>query len=220
MPISITIQAKVHVRSARKRSAAQPPFPAALPVTVLAFASGFLALALEVLWTRMFVQVLQNSVYSFAVILVTFLLGLAGGALLAHLLCRARLPAGTVFSVLLTLSGCLVGLSPLLFYQLTNGLSYLAAREGWESYIVTLFLTANLVLLAPTLCLGTVFPYLLKASATPDSGVGQILGRLTAINTLGAILGSLCTGFLLLEMVGLWTSINGCHSTNSHSKSS
>jgi spermidine synthase len=57
-------------------------------IGLLAFASGFAALALEVLWTRMFSQVLHNSVYSFSAILTTFLIALALGSAFAHLLCR------------------------------------------------------------------------------------------------------------------------------------
>ena len=47
------------------------------PLTGLAFFSGFTTLALEVLWTRMFAQTLHNSVYTYATILVTFLVALA-----------------------------------------------------------------------------------------------------------------------------------------------
>jgi spermidine synthase len=36
---------------------------------------------------------------------------------------------------------------------------------------------------------------------------GQSIGTLAAINTLGAILGALAAGFLLLEWLGLWRSI-------------
>ena len=64
-----------------------------LPVGLIwaaAFASGFAALAVEVIWTRLFAQVLQNSVYTYALILTIFLVALALGAGLANLL--ARLP--------------------------------------------------------------------------------------------------------------------------------
>jgi len=50
--------------------------------------SGLAALGLEVLWTRMFSQVLQNSVYTFAIILTVFLASLAVGSALANRLCR------------------------------------------------------------------------------------------------------------------------------------
>src|SRR5262249_14184967 len=46
-------------------------------VRALALQSGLVTLALEVLWTRMFSQVLHNSVYTFAIILISFLVALA-----------------------------------------------------------------------------------------------------------------------------------------------
>jgi spermidine synthase len=78
-----------------------------------AFASGFLTLGLEVLWTRMFAQVLQNSVYTFAVVLTVFLVALALGSVLANFLCRCSWSPPVVLFGLLTLAGFLVGLTPL-----------------------------------------------------------------------------------------------------------
>lgn len=75
----------------------------------------------------MFSQVLHNSVYSFSAILTTFLIALALGATLSHFLCRMNLAPVATLSVLLSLSGVLVALSPLLFYQLTGGLRHVAA---------------------------------------------------------------------------------------------
>jgi len=49
--------------------------------TAICFLSGFGFLALEVLWTRMFAQVLENSVYTFSAVLVILLLCLAAGAI-------------------------------------------------------------------------------------------------------------------------------------------
>lgn len=79
-------------------------------ILAVAFVSGFATLALEVLCTRMFAQVLHNSVYSFAAILVTFLISLGLGAVIAHLLCRAeRLRPGMALSVVLCLLGAILG---------------------------------------------------------------------------------------------------------------
>ena len=65
-------------------------------LSALACLSGFATLALQVLWTRMFVQVLQNSVYTFSAILAVFLLALALGAVFAC--SRRRPPAARPFS--------------------------------------------------------------------------------------------------------------------------
>lgn len=172
-----------------------------------AFLSGFMTLGLEVLWTRMFAQVLHNSVYSFSTILMTFLLALACGAILANLLCRLNVDPKLVLAVLLTLSGILVGLSSHLFFHLTDGLSYMARKEGWDTYIWAVFTNATLVMFLPGILMGSVFPYLLKISQGRQPSAGKVIGQLASVNTLGSILGALCAGFILLSHAGVWASI-------------
>lgn len=180
-------------------------------LTGLALLSGFCALGLEVLWTRMLAQVLQNSVYSFAAILICFLLALSIGAVLAG---RLTLPTGSgtsgaaaVIGLLLTLSGLAVGASPLVFDWLTDDLDYLEADADWAGYVLMLFGATALVVLPPTLLLGTLFPYLLRVAAGGRATVGAVVGHLAALNTLGAIAGSIAAGFVLLDWLGLWRSI-------------
>jgi spermidine synthase len=59
---------------------------------MVAFFSGFGVLALEVLWTRMFAQVLENPVHAFVMILVVVLNFLAAGAALSARLARQPWP--------------------------------------------------------------------------------------------------------------------------------
>ena len=49
-------------------------------VLALAAVSGFVTLALQTFYTRMFALVHENSIHSFVAIVVLFLVGLAGGA--------------------------------------------------------------------------------------------------------------------------------------------
>jgi spermidine synthase len=176
-------------------------------IWALAFASGFVTLALEVLWMQMFAQVLHNSVFTFAIILITFLLALAAGAALAHELIRRGLRPRTTLCLLLVAGGVLVAVTPHLFHFLTDGLTAIGSRRGWLGYQVRVFGLAGLVILLPTLILGAVFPYLMKLGEAHGRGAGWTLGRLAAANTLGAILGSLVAGFLLIGWIGLWASI-------------
>jgi predicted membrane-bound spermidine synthase/tetratricopeptide (TPR) repeat protein len=61
---------------------ALPPFPPRVrTAAALAFAfSGFCSLLYEVVWSRALVNTIGGSVYSFALILMTFLVGIAGGS--------------------------------------------------------------------------------------------------------------------------------------------
>ncbi|HET9326878.1 MAG TPA: fused MFS/spermidine synthase [Candidatus Eisenbacteria bacterium] len=176
-------------------------------VRVLAFLSGLVTLALEVLWTRMFSQVLHNSVYTFSIILVIFLVALALGSLLAHRLIGSSREPSNVLALLLGAGAVLTSVSPWLFFALTGGLRYIAEQSGWIAYQLTVFTLSGLVMMPATIALGTVFPYLLRLGETPARSAGRTVGELVAINTLGGIAGSLLAGFAFLSWFGLWSSI-------------
>ena len=175
-------------------------------LVVTAIASGTLALGLEVLWTRMFQQVLQNSVYTFSIILVIFLAALSAGAFVARRVARARIDPWSALAYLTSAAGLGTLVTPFVFYELTDGMRYLGAGEQWSEYLVSVFSGAALVLFLPGVAIGTVFPYLLRV--TERSGEpGRVVGRLSALNTAGAILGALVAGFVMLGTLGLWASL-------------
>ncbi len=179
----------------------------------LAFASGALTLAMEVLWTRMLAQVLHNSVYSFSAVLVTFLVSLAAGAFLAGVLAR-RVGADAsgknslvVLATLLALAGTATGTAPFLFHWFTGGLAYTGGTSGFAGYVASVFGLAFVVTLVPVTLAGAVLPYLFKLRERAGLAPGALIGRLIAANTAGAIAGSLVAGFVALPALGLWTSI-------------
>ncbi len=195
-----------HKAQRTRNTSSRPSIPRSLMIT-LAFTTGLLALSAEILWTRMFAQVLQNSVYSFSAILVTFLIALGAGGLLSHVLARTSLPAIPVLITLLTTGGLLVGLSPLMFDFLTGGLGYVAARATWPEYLQNVFYLAALVVFPPTAVIGAVFPFLLKAARAGQSAAGRFVGHLVLFNSLGSSAGPVLAGFFLLDLLGLWGSI-------------
>ncbi|TVQ93311.1 MAG: hypothetical protein EA400_02630 [Chromatiaceae bacterium] len=183
-----------------------PPLAPGL-IRALAVLSGFVTLALEVLWTRMFAQVLQNSSYTFASVLLVFLLALGSGALLAGWLARRPLPPAPTLAIMLTLGALLAATTPLIFMQITNGLGYLGPGADWSGYLAAVLGSTALTLFPAVLVLGLVFPYLAHVSEPHSRAHGRTIGDLVALNTLGAIAGSLAAGFLLLDWLGLWAAI-------------
>lgn len=186
-----------------------PPgdLPSRSMVYALAAASGFLTLAIEALWTRMFAQVLQNSVYSFSVVLVVFLASLGVGGAMAHVLVRTRIEPVRVLGGLLTLAALGVGLSPLAFGAVTDDLTYIAADATWSGYVKAMFWNASIVLLPPAVVMGSIFPFLLKGIHADRDPAGHLVGRLVLLNSLGAALGPFLAAFVLLHTLGLWTSV-------------
>jgi len=173
-------------------------------VMSLCFLSGFGVLALEVLWTRMFAQVLENSVYTFAAILVIVLLCLAAGALISSRLARMAVPPLAILALLTALSGIAVAATPFVFMRLTRSLQILVSTGPWPSYVLLIFKNGFLAVGPPALLLGTVFPFLMKMEEQHATSAGRSLGRLAAANTVGAILGSVLCGFLFLGTLGMW----------------
>ncbi len=176
-------------------------------IYAFAFISGFNVLALEVLWTRMFAQVHENSVYSFSAVLIVVLICLALGALFASWLAkRSAHPLKTLF-FLMIFSGIGVAISPFIFYAETNELQMIATDVAFASYVWGLFKTGFATIGLPCLVLGTVFPFLMKSEECFAGQPGKSIGVLSAINTIGAILGSMICGFLLLQFLGMWRSV-------------
>jgi spermidine synthase len=173
----------------------------------LSFFSGFTVLSLEVLWGRMFEQVLQNSVYTFAIILGLFLLFIALGSYLAYRLMQSSLVNETCFFWQLIGGAVLIGLSPFVFLRLTENLNYLGSNSGWAEYVLTIIGIATIVMGPVLLCLGGLLPQLIKFSEVTGGMTGRVVGSLVAFNTAGGIVGSLVTGFFVFDYLGLWAGI-------------
>jgi spermidine synthase len=149
----------------------------------------------------------QNSVYSFAVVLLSALVGLWIGATAVHFLLDRRLWKEGFDAVLMTSTGILVGASPLLFFHVTNGLERTPRHSSWGEIPFLLVATAQVVLL-PAILMGMWFPLLFKRMEGAKEGMARLLGTLTAVNTLGAIAGSLVAGFFLLPWLTVWQAIS------------
>ncbi len=184
-----------------KTAPANAPIPARL--WAVAFASGFATLAVEVIWTLAFAQVLQNSVYTYALVLTVFLAALSLGAALANALGRLRVRPEAVLTALLLASTAVIAATPHLFHHLTDGLRYLGGSADFAGYVLEVGRVAALTMLIPGTILGAVLPYLLR-QMQGGGAPGAVLGRLIAVNTTGAILGALAGGFVLLPLVGMW----------------
>lgn len=166
----------------------------------LAFASGYLVFACEVVFTHLLALVIGNSAYAFGLILAAFLIWLFSGASLSMVAHRrlgsAALPLGLAATAIgLTATLPLWDDLPRLF--VISGLQFdsFLAREAIRA------LVAILILMLPTVAMGLTFPLLLQRAAAYEN-VGLWVGRLTAVNTLGAVSGALLTGYLVLPALG------------------
>jgi len=188
------------------RNQAVPAVPSDRVLLTLAFGSGMVLIALEVLWTRMFALIFQNSVYSFSAIVLTVLAGLSAGALfvscIAPRVTRPMMFLGTTLS----LAALSILSIPFLFLK-TTGITYFAYGVGWPSYLYQVIFLIAIIILLPSLLAGMTLPLLWQLFHRREREVGVSLGTVNFWNIIGGIVGAAGAGFLLIPAFGLWTSV-------------
>jgi predicted membrane-bound spermidine synthase len=185
---------------------------ARLALALYAMAGG-VALGYEVVWSELLVQFLSTRTYAFAVMLGTYLTGLALGSFLYGRRMRPDPDPWRTFGLLLAaaaLSAILVvaGLGPWLPDAQTFVGMWTLRLTGSETLeVVARFFVASLaILLLPTTFLGAAFPAAARLAAGARR-VGGDVGLVAALNTAGGIAGTLLTGFVLVPAVGLVRSL-------------
>jgi spermidine synthase len=182
-------------------------------IVLAAFLSGALSLATQVAWTRVLTLVIGSTTYAFTSVLLVYLLALGLGSAWAAWR-GARGGAVVTDLALVHLVGALglvaavwsVNRLPFWYLRL-YGLWGPAADLGGVARGLVL---AAMILFVPVVAAGTVLPLAL-VGAVPRGGsaTGAAVGRLYATNTLGAILGAMIVGFVLIPVVGTKTTLLG-----------
>jgi spermidine synthase len=209
--VLLLLRAAVHIHQpAVPRRRAKTPDPA-LPdrawlAALVLGVSGFAALVHEIAWTRILALVLGPTIYAFAATLAAVISGVAiGSAAGTWLTARTRQPA-TWLALTLALAAMATSWTyalageriPAAVAQQVASSSNLFADRLQQG----LLLTAALIL--PTsLCLGAAFPLALALAGGRAELAATRFANVYAVNTIGAVSGSLAAGFLLIPFLGL-----------------
>jgi spermidine synthase len=140
---------------------------------------------------------------SFAVILSGFLLGFAVGSYLISRIIDAIKNLELIFgniSMLTAISGALVLIIFQKFESMTNSITNMV---DIDVYTLSLLL-AFTVSFVPSIFMGVLFPLGLRIYANDINEIGVKTGKIFFFNTIGAVIGSVITGFLLIPFVGMW----------------
>ena len=173
----------------------------------LVFLSGFVVVALEILWVRVMGQVGQFHAYLFPTVLGVFLLADGAGiAFASRLVRRLRDPRPAFF---LAQSGGFVLAAALILalwlalphWPLRNYLLVDQWRLGGRSFLATIALTV-LVVGPPSFLIGMTFPLVQRAVQQDLARVGARVGWVQLANIAGNAAGSLGTGLVSLHFLG------------------
>jgi spermidine synthase len=152
------------------------------------FSTGFVAMAMEVIWSRAFAPVLKTQVYSFAMIVFAYLGATFLGSWMYRLDLRKNRRLSTaqlIFALVLT--------------------AFLPVLANNPRFVVSSYWTFNLDLKSVIILLGSICPFCaLLGYLTPGlvdefaAGQPRRAGKAYAINVLGCILGPLFACYILL----------------------
>jgi spermidine synthase len=174
-------------------------------ILVLFFLSGACALVYEVVWMRMLTLVFGATAFATSTILASFFAGLAlGGFTFGRLIDRGRNPL-LVYGLLEAGIGVFAFLMPVLFAVLTMAYVGIARQFDVSFYQISVirFVLSFLVLLVPATLMGGTLPVIVKFFAKRPEKLGWNVGQLYAVNTFGAVVGTLSAGFFLILLLGV-----------------
>jgi len=186
--------------TARPATGVKPPYSYML---VFLFLTGFISLGYEMLWVRILSTYGLSTSQAFALILAGFLLGFSVGAwIVARKVDRhGDLEAWfSAVSIVTALSGAIV----LLLFRQFEALTILLADATAMSQLTLGMALAFTVSFIPAVFMGILFPLGVRIYVHDIDRIGAKAGNTFFSNTLGCVLGSLLTGFVLIPFLGMW----------------
>lgn len=169
---------------------------------LLIFLTGAAGLVYQVVWQQYLARILGSEHAATAIVLAIFLGGLAVGYLISGNLSRRVASPLTTYGLLEAIIGAWALAFPLLF----RAVDTLTARWSFAPPWALGFqgsLTAFALIGLPTLCMGGTVPLLTRGLSASIEESTTIHARVYAVNTLGAFLGALAAGFVLVPWLGL-----------------
>ncbi len=169
------------------------------------FISGLVGLALEVVSHRVLAVLAGSSAYAFSVMLAAFLVGIALGSLAGSRLAEQARSPGVWLAMGLAALAFGIGLARRVFegatfHSLGGGLAELMGQDlsSWTALLASCWLA----LLPAAVALGFVVPFVARLAAHAPRRLARRFGIAYALNTLGAVLGTLLAGTLLVPRLG------------------
>jgi spermidine synthase len=174
---------------------------------VLFFVSGVIGLVYQIVWLRQLTLIFGSTAYASSAVLSTFMGGLALGSYWAGRHAdRWRGPALGTYGLLELGVAAYASLLPWLLERATPLLE-LAWRFGGDRHFALLglfkFSAIAILILPATTLMGATLPVLSRVAAQSTGSVGAGVGALYAVNTFGAVVGTVTAAFVALPSFGM-----------------
>jgi spermidine synthase len=175
---------------------------------LIAGLAGFISLGFEILWFRVFLLASQDRAPAFALLLSTFLAGVAAGSYVSEIRTTKKGPEQvlrTVGALLLTSGAVSVYLPPLVALFRWKGLQLMqlgtpVMQSQWQGMWHLLTVPAFFI---TTALISSVMPLVCRLAVKPGRATGSGVSWTYASNIFGSTLGSLLIGFFWMNHFGL-----------------
>ena len=183
-----------------------------------AFVSGFVTIGMQLVWSRLLAMIIGSSTYAFSIVLALFLAGLTLGAYAVsrkktqHVSSLRR----TIFWIEVATVGSLFVSMPIINAtpELLIQVGFRLGINRWSTLLAMQIGAAAMVIVIPAILMGMVLPLVLLRGQPVESDTEnqkhellsqaavRFIGLSYALNTIGAIAGSLITAFVLIPGIG------------------
>lgn len=183
-------------------------------VILFFFLSGMCSLIYQVTWTRILGLIFGHTTFAISTVIAAFMAGLAGGSYFIgrwvdndSLIKRfiKKLGVSELFLMYGLLEG-IVGIYCLLTPMLFDLIRIIYLNFPINNFYLTSifrFILCIIVLIVPTFCMGGTLPVMSKFLIRNFNQFNSRLSQLYFINTFGAVFGTVLSGFFLLSVVGI-----------------
>ncbi len=161
---------------------------------IITFIASFCSLVIEMVAGRILAPFVGVSLYTWTSIIGIILAGISIGAYIGGKLVD-RFPTRKTLGILLFLSG----VASLAIIPLTN---LVAAYRFPFSLMWRIFTVTAIIFFIPGCILGTISPVVVRLTLQSLHKAGNVIGKIYAFSTLGAIIGTFATGFVLISWMG------------------
>lgn len=169
--------------------------PGRLWIYAVFLLSGFAALLYQVVWQRALYAIYGINIESVTMVVTAFMLGLGVGSLAGGIVSKdAKRPVLLYFS-LVELGIGLFGLVSLPVFHAVGNVTL--GMSAVPTFIVTF-----LLVLVPTMLMGSTLPLLVAHLVRENKNVGKSVGTLYFVNTLGSAFASAASVLFILGKAG------------------
>jgi len=170
-----------------------------LEAYIITFIASFCTLVIEMVAGRILAPFVGVSIYTWTSIIGVILAGISIGAYIGGRLVD-RYPSRKTLGWLLFISGVMA----LTIIPLTYAI---AAYRFPVSLMMRIFMVTSIIFFIPGCVLGTISPVVVRLTLKNLENAGNVIGKIYAVSTLGAIIGTFATGFFLISFMGTRTII-------------